>query len=91
MDWADQLRRAGIPADVSFHAGTFLCNAVLYWAHHICSQANYRTQSVFVHLPLTPAKAAESPRPQPSLATPLAAQALRIMLAEMAEMRRLEV
>ncbi|MEX0585293.1 MAG: pyroglutamyl-peptidase I [Pirellulales bacterium] len=32
--WAQRIRAAGIPAQVSHHAGTFLCNATLYWAHY---------------------------------------------------------
>lgn len=28
--WAKSLRQAGIPAQVSYHAGTYLCNALLY-------------------------------------------------------------
>src|SRR6516164_8859698 len=28
-DWAAQIRAAGIPCQVSYHAGTYLCNATL--------------------------------------------------------------
>src|SRR5690606_13635594 len=50
--WAESLRRAGIPAHVSFHAGTYLCNATLYWSHHIASQRGLPTRACFLHLPL---------------------------------------
>src|SRR5215470_12316438 len=42
-DWAVKLRRAGIPAQISYHAGTYLCNATLYWTHHIIEQMALRT------------------------------------------------
>lgn len=32
--WAEMLRQAGIPASVSYHAGTYLCNAILYLSHY---------------------------------------------------------
>ena len=35
---AGRLHQEGIPATVSFHAGTFACNAALYYALHATSQ-----------------------------------------------------
>ena len=51
-DWAAALRELGIPATVSFHAGTYLCNATLYWGHHLIHQHRLKTESCFVHVPL---------------------------------------
>ena len=51
--WADRLRLQGIPAYVSYHAGTYLCNATLYWAHHFLElNPQLKTQVCFVHVPL---------------------------------------
>lgn len=50
--WADQLRNEGFPAYVSFHAGTYLCNATLYWGHHFIETHGLATQACFVHVPL---------------------------------------
>ena len=35
--WAGLLRDTGIPARVSYHAGTYLCNATLYLTHFFCA------------------------------------------------------
>jgi pyroglutamyl-peptidase len=60
-DWAAMLRREGIPARVSYHAGTFLCNAALYLSHHLAAVHGYRTQAAFIHVPLDVTQAAEEP------------------------------
>lgn len=52
--WAQGLRAAGIPARVSYHAGTYLCNAALYLSHYESQRAILGTQSVFLHLPIAP-------------------------------------
>jgi pyroglutamyl-peptidase len=46
------LRAQGIAAEVSYHAGTYLCNAVYYWSYHLAAQLGLRTVPLFVHLPL---------------------------------------
>ena len=51
-DWAVKLRRAGIPAQVSYHAGTYLCNATLYFCHYLIQRMSLPTQSAFIHVPL---------------------------------------
>lgn len=42
----------GIPSYVSYHAGTYLCNAMVYWTHHLITLNGFSTQSLFVHVPL---------------------------------------
>lgn len=51
-DWAARIREAGIPAAVSYHAGTYLCNAALYLSLHIAKTRGLKTRSTFIHLPL---------------------------------------
>lgn len=66
----------GIPAEVSRHAGTYLCNASLYLSRHYAATLGMPTRSVFVHLPLTPGQAArECPMP-PSMSPELASRAV---------------
>ena len=50
--WAERLRAEGIPAYVSHHAGTYLCNATLYWGHHFIASHRLSTDLCFVHVPL---------------------------------------
>jgi pyroglutamyl-peptidase len=83
--WADKLRQAGIPAVVSYHAGTFLCNATMYLTHHWCERQQHAMQVGFVHLPLATEQVAGSGRTLPSLPVATLAQAVRLMLEDLME------
>jgi pyroglutamyl-peptidase len=83
-DWCERLRNAGIPAEVSFHAGTYLCNAALYLTHYYAERLGLKTRAAFFHLPLEPSQAAEESQTTPSLHASLSAEAIRIILAEIA-------
>jgi pyroglutamyl-peptidase len=78
--WAALLREAGIPAVVSHHAGTYLCNAALYLTHHYAAQHGYRTRAAFIHLPLDVTQAAGEPHAPPSLAASVSAHGVSLIL-----------
>lgn len=82
--WAGLMRRAGIPAHVSYHAGTYLCNATLYLSHYFIQQRGLKTQACFVHLPLTTSQAIEERGDVASLPVSMAAAAIRLILADLA-------
>jgi pyroglutamyl-peptidase len=50
-------RSAGAPAAASSHAGTFLCNQVLYQTLRHCGRHDLRCRAGFLHLPLLPEQA----------------------------------
>jgi len=79
-DWAVHLRGMGIPAYVSFHAGTYLCNATLYWSHLFAEQAGLRTRSCFIHLPLDVSQIVGQTTDWPTLPSSVAAKAVRVVL-----------
>jgi pyroglutamyl-peptidase len=83
--WAEKLRRAGVPARVSYHAGTFLCNATLYLTHYLCEKHQWSARAAFVHVPLTVAQAMGGGANEhlPSLPSTTAADAIRLMLEEL--------
>ena len=88
--WARQLRDAGLPARVSYHAGTLLCNATMYLTHYFNQQHARQTKSAFIHLPLAPsqvlASGATAQRKElPSLPSEAAAKAIRIILGQLAD------
>jgi pyroglutamyl-peptidase len=85
-DWAARLRTAGLPATVSYHAGTYLCNATLYWSHYLAERLALTTRSTFIHLPLESAQAAAEDHEVPSLSAVQAAAAVRLILAELADL-----
>jgi pyroglutamyl-peptidase len=83
-EWSVKLRRAGIPAQVSYHAGTYLCNAMLYLSCHLARQMSLSTQSGFLHLPLDLSQTAGQPQDMPALPAAMSATALRIILEDLA-------
>jgi pyroglutamyl-peptidase len=79
-DWAGQIRQLGIPCQVSYHAGTYLCNALLYLTHHIVSEQRLKTQAAFIHLPLAPQQVLGDRQDVPSLPSTLCAEAVRLIV-----------
>lgn len=82
--WAQQIREAGIPAQVSYHAGTYLCNAVFYLSQHLSCRRGLRTQSAFLHVPLDPSQVVDDRADMAALPTAVTAAAIRIVLADLA-------
>jgi pyroglutamyl-peptidase len=80
--WAAVLRQAGIPAHVSYHAGTYLCNATLYMSHYLSQQHGKETRATFMHLPLATSQVLAEENDLPSLSSTMAAEAIRLILRE---------
>jgi pyroglutamyl-peptidase len=81
--WAIKLRGAGIPAQVSYHAGTYLCNATLYWTCYLAERLSIKTEAAFIHLPLDVSQVVGEPHGMPSLPTALTTKSLRLILDEL--------
>jgi len=81
--WAGLLRSAAIPARVSYHAGTFLCNATLFLTHYLCDRHAWRTRATFVHLPLACEQALAHEDELPSMPSHLVADAVRLLLKQL--------
>jgi pyroglutamyl-peptidase len=82
-DWSRKLRQAGIPARVSYHAGTFLCNAALYYVHHFSEQLGKPTRAAFIHLPLAPSQVLHERQDLATMPTEITAAALQLVLREL--------
>jgi pyroglutamyl-peptidase len=63
----EKLREEGIPAALSYSAGTFLCNFAMYTLLRHSELKGYPARAGFLHLPYTPEIAARKPGPPPSL------------------------
>ena len=85
-DWAVKLSAAGIPTTVSYHAGTYLCNAILYLSCYLAEQMRLRTRAAFIHLPLDLTQTAGLPQDFASLPASTSAAAVRMILDELAEL-----
>lgn len=82
--WARLLRESAIPASVSYHAGTFLCNATMYLTHHFYQMHDRQTPVGFIHLPLVTEQVACASTALPSLSTQTLAHGLRLLLEDLA-------
>lgn len=81
--WAQRLQQQAIPSQVSYHAGTYLCNAVMYLSHHWMAQANKSTPVGFIHLPLTTEQVSGSWQSLPSLPVETLAVAVETVLDDL--------
>ena len=72
----EDLRRAGIPAEVSQSAGTFVCNHVFYGLQHMIATRHPKVRGGFIHVPCTPQQSAFRPD-TPSMALETIEQGVR--------------
>jgi pyroglutamyl-peptidase len=82
--WAVMLREAKIPAEISYHAGTYLCNATLFFSCYLAEKMALQTRSAFIHLPLDVSQTAAQAQHMAALPASTSAEALRMILTEMA-------
>jgi len=82
-DWAVKIRELDIPCQVSYHAGTYLCNALLYLTHHIVHERQLKTRAAFIHLPLAPEQVLSERQDWPSLPSLQCAEAVRLIVREL--------
>ncbi|UZW62697.1 pyroglutamyl-peptidase I [Lysobacter enzymogenes] len=74
------LHEAGIPAEISQSAGTYLCNHVFYGLlHELHLRGDARVRGGFIHIPYSPAQAARHAG-APSLDGEHVVRALRVMV-----------
>lgn len=77
-----------IPIEISHHAGTYLCNALLYLSQHVSSSFKLPTRSLFVHLPLTPEQVASSQVSLPSAAANMMSKAIAKILDTLTQLEQ---
>jgi len=73
------LRAAGYPAELSFTAGSFVCNEVFFGLMQML--AGKKTRGGFMHLPCLPEQAARKPAPSMALETMVGGVRLALELA----------
>ena len=77
------MRKAGIPAAVSYSAGTHLCNQMLYTVHHLTAQNGGEILCGFLHVPYTPEHIVDYlpiDEPQPSMTLEMMVEGARIAI-----------
>ena len=80
-DMVQAVRQAGVPAELSFSAGAFVCNCLLYSLLQGLAARSLALPAGFLHLPFTPAQAAAKPSAPPSMALADMERGLRAALA----------
>lgn len=65
---AAAITKAGVPAQVSNSAGTYICNEVTYVVQHHLATRGRDLPSGFIHLPFLPEQASTKPPGTPSMA-----------------------
>lgn len=76
------LIEAGIPSELSHHAGTYLCNAALFLSQHYSKSFSLQTKSLFVHVPLSPAQAAKDDLRMASMSIQMTSAAVAMILEQ---------
>ncbi len=76
----DKLRSAVIPARLSYHAGTHLCNHILYTALREAQQFQSGVRAGFLHFPMTTSQVIESNECRASLPLSMMRTALTIAI-----------
>jgi pyroglutamyl-peptidase len=81
------IRAAGAPAALSYSAGTFLCNQVLYVMEHDLRQRADGERAVFLHLPYLPEQLDRKPFDTPSLALDVQVKGVRAAIEWLRDQR----
>ena len=82
---AAAMREAGIPAKLSFHAGTHLCNHILYTALRRADASGVATPCGFLHLPMTNTQVISAEEDRPFIPLEVTRKALSMSIRHIAE------
>ena len=74
----------GIPAGVSYTAGTFVCNDIMYRLLHMCAQKYPKIRGGFIHVPFDTAQVIERPVGTPSMPVATIAEGLEYAIEAIA-------
>lgn len=64
---ADAIVDGGVPSQLSYHAGTFLCNHTMYSVLHHLSETGRAIPAGFIHIPPTPQLVVDQGQTGPSM------------------------
>ncbi|MBD3189853.1 MAG: pyroglutamyl-peptidase I [Candidatus Heimdallarchaeota archaeon] len=78
----EQIKEADIPVQISYSAGTYVCNNVIFGTLNYLHQKNLQEKIKygFIHIPYLPSQAAKKNKPVASMGLPLVKRAIRIAL-----------
>lgn len=80
-----RVRAAGIPCHLSYSAGAYVCNCVMYQALHLAAVRYPGLRAGFVHVPFLDEQAAAKPAGTPSASLAVVLRALTLALEAVAD------
>ena len=80
----EAIQRAGVPAQVSLSAGTFVCNHLLYHVRHYLEGRHPGARNGFIHIPFLPEQVVDKPG-QPSMALELSVRGVEAAIRAIVE------
>ena len=81
----ERLQDNNITAELSYSAGSFVCNAVMYSLLHLIKRKYKKVKGGFIHVPFAPEQAADKPEGTPSMSLNQMTDALLICAATLIE------
>ena len=72
----ESVKRHGIPSSISYTAGTFVCNDIMYRLLHLIEQKYPEMRGGFIHVPFETAQVTERPDGTPSMSAATIAKGL---------------
>ncbi|MBU0928264.1 MAG: pyroglutamyl-peptidase I [Spirochaetes bacterium] len=71
-----RIRAAGVPASVSYSAGSYVCNHLMYCALHYAATRRPGLRAGFIHVPFMPSQAVDKPAATPTMSLECMATAI---------------
>ena len=81
----EYIKKANIPARVSYTAGTFVCNDIMYRVLYMIDKEFPNMRGGFIHVPYFPEQVLELPDGTPSMSAQMIAKALECALKAIVE------
>ena len=76
-----KVKEAGVPSSVSYTAGTFVCNDIMYRLLYLADKENKAIKGGFIHVPYLPEQVVDLPVGTPSLPVETIAKGLAAAVA----------
>lgn len=84
----ERIRGRGIPASVSYTAGSFVCNYIMYCVAYSIEKSHPGLRSGFIHVPFMPSQAIGKPVNTPTMAIETVVSALEAAVEAIVERRK---
>jgi len=76
----ERLLNAAIPCEISYTAGTYLCNQVFYTLMHIIKSTRLSIKGGFIHLPALPQQITQAGKNLPSMSLEMDIKAIQLII-----------